>query len=324
MLDMPEFELIDTHEQWPNQISPLQELKDDLFTKAGLEVLIKRDDLLQPYGGNKWRKLKYNFLQMYEKGCREFLTFGGPFSNHVFASATLARQHALKATFFIRGSVDDFNNPVLKHARDCGAKLVAVDRKTYAKRYTREFKAALRSDYPAAYFIPEGGANQLGLRGCGEIVTETLQQRERRPDYWVVAAGTANTASGIVSRLSGNEKVMAIAALRMAIMDTAFQASLELLPESERRHMTLVDAYHFGGMAKWNDELIEFIQNFEIQHGVLLDPVYTGKAMYALYDLVGKGEFERGSTIIFVHTGGMPGRMSFNYRFGELLRDPAR
>jgi 1-aminocyclopropane-1-carboxylate deaminase/D-cysteine desulfhydrase-like pyridoxal-dependent ACC family enzyme len=259
---------------------------------------------------------------MSEEGMGEFITFGGPFSNHLFASATLAGTHNLEATFFVRGSVDDRCNPVLKHARQCGVKLVAVDRRSYANRYSSEFKSELKTRYPSAYVIPEGGANLAGLRGCSEIVSETIEQSEQRPDFWIVAAGTGNTASGIASQLLGSEKVMAIAGLRAAIMKPAFQASLGMIPKSARSLVSLSDEYNFGGMAKWNIELLTFIQEFEARSNILLDPVYTGKAMYALFDLAANGIFPRGSNIVIVHTGGMPGRLSFNYRFGDLLPDP--
>jgi len=316
------FESEGAHNLWPTLVSPVESLKDELFDKSDLEVYIKRDDLLHPYGGNKWRKLKYNFLQMSKEGYNEFLTFGGPFSNHVFACATLAREHDLAATLFIRGSIDDLENPVLMHARKCGVKLVAVERRAYAKRYSSKFKVELKATYPSAFIIPEGGANQNGIQGCGEIVSETLEQMTSRPDVWIVGAGTANTAVGIASQLSGSEKVIAIAALRERIMQQAFQNSLGMIAESARQCLSLSDDYSFGGMAKWNKELLGFIQKFEISNKILLDPVYTGKAMYALFDMAAKGFFKRGSRIVFVHTGGMPGRMSFNYRFGELLIVP--
>jgi len=317
-------ESTDAHASWRDQVSPLEQLHDDVFVKAGLEVFIKRDDLLKPYGGNKWRKLKYHFLQMVDDGHREFLTFGGPFSNHIYASASLAREQKLDATFFIRGSVDDRNNPVLNHVRNCGVELVSLDRKTYGNRYTQAFKSKLQSAYPGAFYIPEGGASKHGLKGCSEIVNETVKQIGSRPDYWIVGAGTANTAAGIAGKLQANEKVIAISALRNEIIQTAFRASLGLIPVATRQRLVLSASYHFGGMAKWNEELILFMQGFEKQHGILLDPIYTGKAMYGLYDLVTRSEFERGSTIVFVHTGGMPGRMGFNYRFEGLLSDPGR
>ncbi len=317
-------EAIDPSNGWSNQISPLQRLNDAIFDRSGLEVYIKRDDLLTPYGGNKWRKLKYNFFRMKAEGYNEVLTFGGPFSNHVYASATLAKEHNLKATLFIRGSVDDSNNPVFIHARICGVKLVGLDRKTYANRYSPDFKFGLMSEYPTAYVIPEGGANQEGLKGCEEIVSDVIGQINTRPDLWVVATGTGNTACGLASQLQDDEKVIAIAALRAAIMQPAWERSLGMISKSAQRHLMLSDAYNFGGMARWNDELISFIMNFERQHGILLDPIYTGKAMYALFDLAAKGQFERGSSIVFVHTGGMPGRLSFNYRYGDILPDPGR
>ncbi len=315
-------EINDGNGLWPEQTSPVEKLQNELFDKYGLEVFIKRDDLLLPYGGNKWRKLKYNFLEMVDKGHREFLSFGGAFSNHIYASATLAERYGLRAIILVRGSVDDLENPVLRHARACGVKLVSMDRKSYANRYSIEFTNELKVKYPSAYIIPEGAANQNGLKGCSEIVDETIHQIGKRPDYWILGAGTGNTAAGIASRLKVNEQVIAVAALRFAIMKDAFQSSLLAIPESLRRVISVTEEYNFGGMAKWDDQLVTFIRNFERSNKILLDPIYTGKAMYALFDLVAKGNFERGSSIVFVHTGGMPGRMSFNYRFGDLLADP--
>ncbi len=307
---------------WQLQTSPLEPLYDPVFREAGISVLIKRDDLLIPYGGNKWRKLKYNFMEMTKSSIQEFVTFGGPFSNHIYASASMAKLYGFSATIYVRGAVDDLENPVLDYVRKCGVNLIGLDRSEYSNRYSKKFQQELRITHPDALILNEGGAGENGLRGCSEIVPETIEQFGFRPDVWVTPVGTGNTASGIASQLCASEKVFGISALRLPILMQAYELSTQLISLEKRENIDLVGEYAFGGMAKWNEKLISFMNQFESRHGILLDPIYTGKAMYGLYDIAAKGTWARGSTIVFVHTGGMPGRMSFNYRFPNLLSLP--
>ena len=277
-------------------------------------MFVKRDDLLQPIAGNKARKLKYNYVRFLRGDYDCIVTFGGPFSNHIYATASLGKHFPVRVVGGVRGEVDDPHNPVLRHARESGMQLIAIDRKTYGLRYNKDVIERLKID-GRPYVIPEGGANREGIRGCGEIVEESIGQLGTRPRYWVTPAGTGSTACGIASMLQGDEKVFAIAALREKIMVAATNRSMGMISHEASSRVTWVYDYHLGGLAKYDDRLLGVMRRFKQQYGFRLDPIYTAKAFLGLVEMIMAGEFEPGSDIIFVHTGGHPGRMAFEYRY---------
>lgn len=306
---------------WPEEISPLMELEDALFEQHGLSVYVKRDDLLEPFGGNKGRKLKYAWHAFVKSGRRGLISMGGPFSNHLYAFASMCKHFGVPGKALVRGETNDLANPVLNHIRACGMELIALSRKEYAGRYREDFQKRILDQFPEYFMIPEGGASPEGIKGCYELGVEIIQQMGTWPDHLLVGAGTGTTAAGLARAAAPESEVIAISALRGKIIATAFGQNRDMLREAQQAALELNTAYHFGGFAKWDDELISFMRNFEKTHGILLDPLYTGKTAYALYDLVARERFERGSRIVLVHTGGNPGRLGFSYRFPGLLED---
>ena len=303
---------------WPEGESPLEELKDPVFERSGITVKMKRDDLIEPFGGNKGRKLKYAWRAFVESGKNGLITMGGPFSNHIHAFARMCSHFAVPGKVLIRGEVDDNSNPVLKFVRSCGVQVFTMPRSVYATRYLEGFRLSIGHKYPDDFFIPEGGAGATGVAGCAEIMDEILQQSEAIPDFILVSAGTGTTAVGMASRLRKGARLIAVSAMKREVITTSFGQSLELLG-SNSVMPELNSDYHFGGFARWNDQLIHFIRDFERRQGIRLDPIYTGKTMFALFDMAKNGVYPEGSKIIVVHTGGIPGREGFNYRFPGLL-----
>ncbi|MCF0052242.1 pyridoxal-phosphate dependent enzyme [Dyadobacter sp. LJ53] len=284
--------------------TPIQELSNAITEKAGIKLYIKRDDLIHPtVSGNKWRKLKYNLLEAESQGNRRLLTFGGAFSNHLYAAAAAGKALGLETIGIVRGEeLADKLSPTLLFCIDQGMQLHFVSRGEYKLRNSEDYlrELAARFDYP--FIIPEGGTSALALKGVGEIVPEVKAQLAQVPDYFAVAAGTGGTAAGL---LSAGVNVLAFSALKGGeFLEKDIHA---LLNGQHSGDLQLFTDYHFGGYAKWNQELITFMLEFRQAFGIQLEQVYTAKMLYGLFDLIHKNHFQKGQTIVAVHTGGLQG-----------------
>jgi 1-aminocyclopropane-1-carboxylate deaminase len=304
--------------------SPLEELNCSLFIEKGLKVFVKRDDLIHPsVQGNKWRKLKYNILKIKDLGISKMLTYGGAFSNHIYATAAAGKLLGIDTIGIIRGERSYPLSKTLVFAENCGMSLVFVSRTDFKNKdaIAKTITENIASDI---YLLPEGGTNTLALLGCQEIVKEINQQVPFAVDYIINACGTGGTIGGIIQAVNENQEVVGISVLKgnflkndianlININDNIDTSDTEKNINSEKKsNWTLNTDYHFGGYAKWTVELIEFMNQFKIQFGIPLDPVYTSKMFYGLFDLVKKDYFPRGSTIVAIHTGGLQGIEGFN------------
>ena len=287
--------------------SPLQPIK----LADNLSVLVKRDDLIHPViSGNKWRKLKYNLDYILSNGLDHVITFGGPFSNHIHALAGACQLLRIRCTAIIRGEID-LHNPTLRFCRHAGMELISVSRSAYRlKEEDPGIKEILKSYHPAC-IIPEGGANELAMRGVAEITDELEDTLGDAPDYIVLSAGTGCTAAGLLLSDTLKSKVIVIPALKSNHLYS------EILSMSKHKNKDLLFVntdYHFGGYAKWNENLVKFITEFESSTAIPLDQVYNGKAMYGLCDLISRKYFEDGARIVYLHTGGLQGKAGMEYR----------
>lgn len=299
--------------QNPVTPSPLQLIQEPLFEEKGVAVYLKRDDLIHLYvQGNKWRKLKYNLLEARLSGQRTLLTFGGPYSNHIYATAAAARMFHFRSIGIIRGDEPTSKSPTLQFAAKQGMELYYMDREQYRLKDEQESIESLKVQIGDFYHIPEGGTNLLALEGAGEVIDEI----DIPFDYLVTAVGTGGTLAGLVSALHGTKQVIGFSSLKGEDMLTAkVQYLLNSYTEEKLSNFAVNFDYHFGGYAKVKAELIEFILVFREKHNVVLEPVYTGKMMYGLYDLISKDSFPRGSTIVALHTGGLQGLCGFENYF---------
>lgn len=303
--------------------SVLEQLEHPLFESHDVRVLVKRDDLIDDVvSGNKWRKLKYNLLQMEALGKLGVLTFGGAFSNHLIATAAAAQRSGVRAIGIVRG--DELNpesNDTLKKCHELGMELVFVSRSEYANRNDHEYLSTLKTVHNDLYLIPEGGANFYGMVGCQEIVKEI----DTPFDAIFVAQGTATTSCGIGSVL-GDAHLYVVPALKgfdsISEMEKIYgQAAFESeFIEELNEKTTVLSDYHFGGYGKYTNELLEFIKSIHLQTGLKLDPVYTGKTFFALIDQIKEGVFN-GKSVVFVHTGGLNGVKGIETRSGFKLFD---
>jgi 1-aminocyclopropane-1-carboxylate deaminase/D-cysteine desulfhydrase-like pyridoxal-dependent ACC family enzyme len=285
-------------------VAPVVYLHDPRIQRHGVTLAVKREDLLHPLvSGNKWRKLKYNLFHARAEGHDTLLSFGGAYSNHLHALASAGRLWDFTTIGVVRGEPWAAQNPTLSHARQCGMRLHFVGREEYRRRHDLNWQAALRERYGHCYLIPEGGSNRLALEGVGEIWEELTEPF----DFVATAAGTGATAAGLMARAPLATTVLAFAVLKGAGF---LRRDIEkwLAGVSGERRWRLLEAYHGGGYARLTPELVRFMDDFERRHGIALDPVYTGKMMYGLYDLVERGEIPAGSRVLALHTGGLQGR----------------
>jgi 1-aminocyclopropane-1-carboxylate deaminase len=290
--------------------SPLERLSHPVPEAFGLEIYIKRDDLIHPViSGNKWRKLKYNLISAELMQAERLITFGGAFSNHLAAVAGASEMLGLKSTGIIRGEIDT-NNPTLRYCLSAGMELIPVSREEYReKEESREIRPII-DGYSNAMVIPEGGTNADALPGVAEIMDELRLQMHQEPDFIVLAAGTGGTASGLLSHKESTAEIICFSSLKSGHLKGEIE-KLAGAENSGRLHM--IYEFHFGGYAKWNETLLDFIDTFGHETGIPLEHVYTGKAMYGLMELIKCGHFRKGSRIVFLHTGGLQGRAGLQY-----------
>ena len=267
---------------------------------------IKREDLIHPFvSGNKFRKLKYNLLQAKAEGKTKIITFGGAFSNHIAAVAYAGKEHNIETIGIIRGeelSSKISENPTLTFAQNCGMKFDFITRDEYRFKDSLTFIEKLKEKYGTFYLVPEGGTNALAIKGCEEILTS----EDSIFTHICCSVGTSGTISGIINSAKSNQKIIGFPALKGSFLSDDIRNFVT------NSNWELQSDYHFGGYAKINEELIRFINAFREKTSVPLDPVYTGKMMFGILDLINKGYFPVGSKILAIHTGGLQGIEGMN------------
>jgi 1-aminocyclopropane-1-carboxylate deaminase len=292
---------------------PLQPLSDPWLAQKGVQVSVLREDLLHPtIPGNKWRKLKYNLQAAREQGCETLVTFGGAFSNHIAAVAAAGHEFGFATVGYIRGEETLPLNPTLQYATNCGMQLRYLSRSEYRLRHAPQFQAEMAKTAPKPYLLPEGGTNLLAVKGCAEIVTELTAPW----DVLCVAAGTGGTLAGIIAGANGQGKIIGFPALKGgAFLQQDVTQLTQTFSGQAFDNWELQTDYHFGGYAKHTPELLTFIQEFYIKHSILLDPVYTGKMLFGVFDLIRQGYFPSGTRLVAVHTGGQQGWKGYVQRY---------
>lgn len=282
-----------------------------------IEVYIKREDLLHPVlSGNKWRKLKYNLIEAKRLGKDTLLTFGGAYSNHIHATAGAGKIFGFKTIGIIRGEEHLPLNPTLEFVLSQGMKIHYVDRTEYRKKHTNEFAEQLYHKFGDVYMLPEGGTNSLAVKGCTEIINGI----NTRFDYILSACGTGGTLAGLICGLKGNAEVIGIPVLKGAdFLYKEIEDHISSYSNISFTNWKLNLDFHFGGYAKITKELILFIKEFETDNGLKLDPVYTGKLLYGINNMIKRGEFRAGSRIVALHTGGLQGNYGMQKKVDKLL-----
>lgn len=288
-----------------------QELTFQFPNPKNIRADIKRLDLIHPeVNGNKWFKLMYNIQKANESEPKTILTFGGPWSNHIYATASAGLLAGIKTIGIIRGEEPLEWSSTLLHAKACGMQLEFITRLAYAEKETEDFVGWLHEEFGSFHLVPEGGSNYLGINGCMEILTEL---DKKQYDYICCSCGTAATLAGILLSAGSNQKVIGFASMKGGgfLRDEVtkhiryFLMNDELAEEYSSQFEIMTD-YHFGGYGKWNEELIDFIKQSKIP----FDQIYTGKMMYGLFDMIEKNYFPDNARILVIHSGGLQGLKS--------------
>ena len=291
---------------WQNYKSEIQPIDFPLLKEKNIQISILREDMIHPeISGNKYRKLKYNFIKAKELGFRKVLTFGGAFSNHIAATSVAARLNGFESLGFIRGEEIESiinDNPTLAFAQEQGMIFNFVSREEYREKDSIIYLKKLKEKYPDYYIIPEGGTNEEAIKGCEEILHEGCDDY----DFITCAIGTAGTVTGLINSKKNKQQILGFPALK----GDFFSAEIRKLTQKE--NYTIIDKYHFGGYGKVSEDLINFINSFKKETNIPLDPIYTGKMMYGLIDLIKNDYFSSGSKILFIHTGGLQGIKGIN------------
>lgn len=276
-----------------------------------ISLTLKREDLNHPFiSGNKLRKLKYNLLQAKAENKTTLLTFGGAFSNHIAAVAYAGKEQGFKIIGVIRGDelLDKIEeNPTLKFAQENGMEFEFVSREDYRNKSEISFIEKLKEKFGDFYLVPEGGTNELAVKGCEEILTA----EDAVFNYVCCAVGTGGTISGLINSALPNQKILGFPALKGDFLID------EIRIFAKKDNWELISDYHFGGYGKINLELIEFINAFFDENKVPLDPIYTGKMFFGVIDLISKKYFPPHSKILLIHTGGLQGIEGMNLKLKQ-------
>lgn len=291
---------------WIDYESQIQLINFPLLSEKKIKLSMLREDVIHTeISGNKYRKLKYNFLEAERLGYKKIITFGGAFSNHIAATATASKLNNFEVIGFIRGEeIEDLiaENPTLCFARNEGMNFNFISREEYRLKDTEDYINQIKRTYPDYYIIPEGGTNELAIKGCEEILhTECLDY-----NYVTSAIGTAGTIAGIINSSTLNQQILGFPSLKSDHFDE------EIRKLTKKRNYTIIDNYHFGGYGKVSEELINFINYFKNETSIPLDPIYTGKMMFGIFELIKNDYFKENSSILAIHTGGLQGIEGMN------------
>lgn len=277
-----------------------------LFAEKNITVVIKREDLLHPFiSGNKFRKLKYNILAAQAQGKSTILTFGGAYSNHIAATAYAAKENGLKTIGVIRGEELQNSwqkNTTLQKAHEDGMLFKFISREAYRQKEEENFIERLKNEFGEFYLVPEGGTNSLAIKGCEEIITQNDEQFK----IICCSVGTGGTVSGVINASVLQQRIIGFSALKGDFLKAEIQKMVK------KENWEVNNDFHFGGYAKVTEELVRFINDFKQKTQIPLDPIYTGKMMFGLYQMIKLDTFAPGTKILAIHTGGLQGITGMN------------
>ena len=285
--------------------STLVTLQSYEFSAKQIKFYLKCDHQLHPFiSGNKWRKLKYILHHAIENKFDTIVSFGGAYSNYLHALSAACAELDLHLIALVRGEETKPLNPCLQFIHNKQHDLVYLSRNEYIKRYDADYIQGVKQQYPQALLVPEGGFHELALKGMQQCVAE-LQQQLGDWDYFCLALGSGGTTAGVISASVPGD-VWAFAALKQAdYLQIQINKLLSEQGLANRSFYKLFSQYARGGFAKIDAELVQFCIQFYRDHGILLDPIYTGKAMMGLFDRIAQGDIANASRVVFYHSGGL-------------------
>ena len=279
--------------------------------RLNFQVSIKPEYLIHPtVSGNKFRKLKYNLEKVQLENYKGILTFGGAFSNHIAATASAGQELNIPTVGIIRGEelvTQIESNPTLRYAKSCGMHLEFVSRSSYNKKTDPAYLLQLLETFKDYYILPEGGTNALAIKGCEEILTV----KDQSFDIICCAVGTGGTIAGVINGSLLTQKIIGFPALKGEFLKE------DICKFATQSNWELWGDYHFGGYAKVDSKLIKFMNDFKLIYNIPLDPVYTAKMMYGIFEGIRSGEIPQTAKVLAIHTGGLQGIEGMNLRLKQ-------
>lgn len=274
-------------------------------------AMLRLDRLGGPAPGNKLFKLRPFLDEAATGGASRLLSFGGAWSNHLHALAGYAAELDLETVGFVRGAERD--TAMLEDARRWGMRIVPLSRADYRQRHDRAFQQALLDRYGPGLLIPEGGADAKGIRGCLSLA-QLVNTSSGHWDRVVLAVGTGTTLAGLAAGLAPGTQLVGVSALKNAHdLERRVEEGLVAADLHATVPWQILHDYHCGGFARVDARLRAFMLAFEATRGVPLDPVYTGKALLAIHDLLARGVWRRDERILMIHSGGLQGRRGYTW-----------
>jgi len=286
----------------------ITKIKSNLLHQKQVEIFLKRDDLIHEIiSGNKWRKLKYNFQQAKSQGHNTILSYGGPYSNHLHALSYACNKIGFDSIGIVRNGESYKDNSTLSFCKENNMKLYYLDRSNYRfNKYSQEILNDVKKKFSKFYIIPEGGNNFLGVKGCEEILCES----NLNYDYVCAPVGTGCTASGLIRSMNNCHKFIGFSPFKKNIEQQ--KNIMHFCDFKLYNNWSLISDNHFGGFGKIDDNLINFVRQFKLNHSIELDLVYMGKLFYSLFYLITQDFFLKKTKILVLHTGGLQGVQGFN------------
>lgn len=306
--------------QFLQAASLLQNIQSPLF--PGINLWVKRDDLLHPeVSGNKFRKLKYPFIAL-QGSSPTLVTMGGPWSNHLHATAHAASLAGFASIALVRGfpGPEGALTATLADCQQLGMQLRFVTRDAYRNLRTvpDDWRNYVVPNTAHAVWLPEGGSTPQALCGVAELVDEVQLQLGGIPDTFVLACGTGATLAGVLAGMQGHGRVLGVAAIKnSAYLHGEIARLLQQAGYPALHNYELLDDFHHGGYAKAPPALRQFCRDFMNDTDIEIEPVYTGKMFYALHKLVAAGKFAPGEQVVAIHTGGLQGARGFKLSCGS-------
>ncbi len=282
----------------------LDELKSDYLSTKEIKVSILRLDKIHPtVSGNKLFKLHYFVKKCLLTTHKKILTFGGAYSNHLSAAAFICKENKINCIGVIRGEAPKVYSHTLQYCQEMGMQLIFISRDAYKKMNEAENRLALKKEFGDCTIVPEGGFAEDGAIGAS-LIMDLL--KNVKPSHICTCVGTATTLAGLLQNNAQHTNIIAIPAIKNMtdIEERVFSIT------KKKYGFTIFGDYHFGGYAKQNEELFQFMNKFYVEYQIPTDFVYTAKMMFGIFDKIKKGFFKKGDNIICIHTGGLQGNLS--------------
>ena len=285
--------------------TPLERIQPSWAKTKGVSVFIKRDDLIHPHiCGNKWRKIKYNLIEAQNLNCTSLVSMGGAFSNHLVAVAAVGFYAGLPTYGYIRSYQPALENQTIQILNDYGMNYSFVHPKLYD---SQDWKNDIKNQSGKSYLIPEGGTNEVALKGIGEMMSEIDCNRF---SHILTSIGTGGTLAGMVKH-NCKAEIIAVSPFRN---HTSVFAGLQYV-ESNESNFRIINSKLNSNFASFHPNIVDYCNSFYNEFGIILDPVYTVKTMMTLEFLVESSVIPSGANVLFLHTGGLQGIEGFNSRY---------